>query len=332
MLKELGQIVRALIPSIVTPPKQTSQAYRETVHTTSRTTPPQRSTTEQAREEEDTPKVFPLLRLARGLGLQLDMENQRICREHVSAPFTYHFDSIDNLTHQEREAATANLLAARFILDQQLVEWTPDLERLPINQTPAYQKKDVPSSYGERLPRLVPTSTREQLEHNLKAQGKTLLHEPFSAHFDIIFALEVGKYFHIMTVEDAKLCNLDRERIIADARYMLFYQSYKIKPTKETHPWGKARHYITTEGLGATRAILLPDFDINASREDGFAAIVSRDYLLAVEPNSPEDRDAAKQWCINTAQEAQLQERYPHQFTLIGLSIDDAIADIEDNS
>lgn len=309
----LGQLAVALTPRVVRAPTHVpTPTQHELDQTAAKKAPPSPPTIEPAAQ----PVSHTAKTMARGLGLALTQDTRQVARTGQALTLAESVN-LHDLSGEGRALITAELLAARLILDHKQADWHPELERPKVPEK-AYQKKDIPSSYGDRVPRLVPAHTRQRIAELLGEEH--LLHERFDEHFDVIFVLEVGKYQHLMTHEAASAAHLEHARIIEDARYTLFYQSYKIKPERQTHPWGKSRLYITREGLGATRALLLPDFDIQATREQGFASIISRDALLTVEPSSPNDRDAARAWCITYTNTLRDQERYPYIMGLIPLT------------
>lgn len=325
---DLRRIFKALVPRLVLPSELHARASASQVRPRVEEAPHEDAQTSVAEPTTPASKPPPSLdsrALTRGLGLRIDPQDRRRVhraeRSHMlDAPLPPDGEDLDL---EARAHWTSELLTARYILDHQLATWRPELERPDPRATPAYQKKDVPSSYGERLPRLVPSRTRVAIAAYLEEhQEQTLIHQPLTEELDIIFTLEVGKYQHVMTEEDAASCQLPRDQIIADARYMLFYQSYKLKPVREQMPFGKIRHHVTREGLGATRAILLPDFDIDAARERGFALIVSRDHLVVIEPSSPEHREEARQWCVTQHDALRLEERYIYPRALFELDLD----------
>lgn len=327
----LSRLFSALLPKIVFPDRLRERARSAAMEVPLRDS--ERDDTHDASHTEASdPQViatFDVDALARGLGLRIEPHERLLVyraelAHQLERPLPPSGEPLDLM---ERARWTEDLLAARYILDHRLAAWRPELERPAINARPAYQKKDVPSSYGERLPMLVPTKTRRMLSKYMRTHHEMhLMHRPLTEELDVIFALEVGKYQHLMSEEDAALCQLSREQVMADARYMLFYQSYKIKPSREEMSFGKVRHYITREGLGASRAILLPDFDIDAARERGFAMVLSRDYLLVVEPFSDQHREEARAWCLNQADVLRFEERYIYPLTLFELGLEEAQA------
>ena len=269
------------------------------------------------------PSYFSAGRMARVMGMKLDAKARRLTRAQSSLELRPETMQLDVSVVEERAAFFEMLLAARFALDHRQAAWAPELERPQASK--ARQKKEIPSAYGERLPRLVSSATRDALQRWLGQEEESeeegeLLCEPFLPGFWIVFTLEVGRHHHVMTLHDAALAELSREAIVKDARYTLFYQAYKIKPEPRRLDFGLARRYVTSEGLGATRAWMLPDFDFDASSRDGFASIISRDELLVVEPESPSLREAARRWCQEQSESSRARSRYPIIAPLMALS------------
>lgn len=262
------------------------------------------------REEVAPAPTFALAELARPLGLKLSTDAPfGVTRHEVTRPVDEALLDLDLQDVEDRERAWSALLAARLVIDTTLAGWTPERER---EQTPEqfFQKHEVPSPHGERYPWVVPARTRELWE---EAMGQEALWAPIAGtELVALYVLEVGTHQHVLSKEDR-----DRLAIkdpIGDARRALFYQSYKVKPSEERRVDGAClRLYHTREGLGAARALLLPDYDYDASKKGGHFIIASRDHLLISEPESSarEDRERALAHLESWAEELRLEAKFP---------------------
>lgn len=274
---------------------------------------------EHEHEHEPSLPRFTATSMARALGLSLDASAHTLTRQGhtlaLSPELT--FDDLDHL--EARQAFTIELLAARLAMDTRAASWTPDLERPPAPEK-AHQKHEIPSSYGDRVPWIVP--------HEARLRCEAWLHEPLFAHRfdaarDVIYVLEIGRHAHALTLAQAEQLDLSAARLQDDARYTLFYASYKLSPERHALPFAEARHYATTEGLGAARALLLPDFDLDAARLGGVAAIVSRDLLVVFEPPAALTEAARPDFearCEAYAHTLRHAEKFPYAGPLLRLA------------
>lgn len=161
----------------------------------------------------------------------------------------------------------------------------------PEKPAQVFHHHEIPSVYGERLPRLVPPST---LDWFTALNGE----QPVSTDWVIdglrfVYILETGKFLHLLTESDVEQMDLGRDKILRDARHALFYDSYKLKPRqKERTDEGMVRIFRTSEGVTAGRVMLLPDFDYDAARAHGCFSMPSRDMMVIGRPDSKEHCDA----------------------------------------
>jgi hypothetical protein len=189
-----------------------------------------------------------------------------------------------------RRAVWAEAVGVRMGLDTLKVVWTPEVER-PEAPERIFRKEDVPSPYGERLPWLVPA---EALGVWRVITGREPVEQPWhDAMSRVAYVLEIGSLWHVLSEEEAA-CSLGTKRIVEDARRAWFYDSYKAWAHARKLDVGVLRVYETQDGLGAGRALLLPELDWDAARARGFAATPTRDALWVLEPAAGIEREVAR--------------------------------------
>lgn len=186
---------------------------------------------------------------------------------------------LDATTVVGRHLTWSVLLGVRLGLDHHLCGYHPSMERA-----------DAQAIYGERLPRLVPPATIAWF--GAIAGAPALRRDWLVDELKLVYVLGIGKYLHTLTLPEMATLPLSAEKTCADARHALFYDAYKLKPAQKLAvDGGEIRVFRTTEGLGATRALLLPDFDYDAAREAGSFALPCRDTLLIGRPRACDQAD-----------------------------------------
>ena len=238
------------------------------------------------------PEAWTAERVAHRLGLEPHPEDpQRFGRRGAWLSMSFEADALDASDVEARELLWSELLALRLALDTQASGYDPSQERA---QAPAqiWRKEDVPELHGERRPWLVPTQSALRLAELLE---QPLLEQPWvDSSLTTIYVLERGLHQHVLTLAQAQATGLDQARLRADARQGLFYDSYKTRAQHRRDWWGRTRIYSTVEGLGCSRAQLLPDFDYDAAQDRGLALLPDRDTLIVVQPEpEPAARQAA---------------------------------------
>jgi hypothetical protein len=195
-------------------------------------------------------------------------------------------DALDARTPVGRHLAYGVLFGIRLAIDRRATDFDVAKER-PEKPARVFHHHEIPSVYGDRLPRIVPTLV-------LRWFAALTGLEPVTTDWHIdglvfVYILETGKHLHVLTESDMARLQMTRDRLISDARHALFYDAYKLKPRhKERTDEGRVRTFRTVEGLGASRAMLLPDFDYDAARENGCFSIPSRDTMVI---GRPEDKE-----------------------------------------
>lgn len=222
-----------------------------------------------------------------------------------------------------RRDVWGDLAGLRLGADSIDAEWSPEKERDPAPDR-VYHKNEVPSVHGERHPRMLPTRAVQTWAELTGAQALgeewALDDEVFKGH-----VLELGNRLHMLSEGEAAQTAQGAERLAADAVRALFYQSYKVRP-RETHdfPWGTLKVYATTEGLGASRVLLLPDYDWDVARAKGWAAIPSRDELIVAQPRGPEHREDARLELERETFDRFERARYPLSRVILSVDEDGA--------
>jgi hypothetical protein len=181
------------------------------------------------------------------------------------------------------------LYGVRLGIDTLRADYRPDRDERPEVDPRAYF--EVPSFYGARLPRLVPRATLQWCE---AIADRELVASPWSLEgFVQLFVLEIGRHQHVLATSELEALPFDRERLLRDVRSALFYDSYKQRSERIELETCRVRAYRSTEGLAATRLVLMPDFDNDAVLADGFCAAPTLDAMLVAQPHEESPRDAA---------------------------------------
>lgn len=184
-------------------------------------------------------------------------------------------------TPRTRSTTYHRLLGVRYGLDRLSDSFDYSTERPTGDEKPRnlYERR---SAYGERLQRLVSRLTVSWAE----AVCREELFVTDWAHEDlaIIYVHEVARIWHVWGSQDFEQVDFDAENLEEFGRLALFYESYKPRPREQKEEWGRLRVYKSSEGLTASRALLLPDFDYDAAQTNGFFSVPSRDCMLVIEP------------------------------------------------
>jgi hypothetical protein len=228
---------------------------------------------------------FDLSSLAAALSLTLTDDRDRVVLSRHGFALTLPapvVDALDAHTPVGRHLAFGVLFGVRLAIDRSAAGFDLARER-PQKPAKVFHHHEIPSVYGERLPRLVPALVLQWFEALTGLAPVTSSWHIDGLHF--VYILETGKYLHLLAESDVERLDMTRNRIISDARHALFYDAYKLKPRhKEQTAQGRVRTFRTSEGLGASRAMLLPDFDYDAARESGCFSIPSRDTMVIGRP------------------------------------------------
>ncbi len=190
----------------------------------------------------------------------------------------------DNAPSAANHHACWILLGIRLGLDK-LADTADDEPHSPIKfrRTAVRHYHEAPSVHGDRLMLLVPGSTRRWFE--AICGGRAFCRRWLQPDLEQLVVHETGKRLDILTEEEQQNSDLNDDERFQKVRRALFYQSYKVRPrTTEQLDGGRLRIFETTEGFGASRALLLPEFDYHASREYGYLAVPTRDCIIVARP------------------------------------------------
>lgn len=222
---------------------------------------------------------------------------------------------------------SAHIDAAWFLLGLRLgldkirpeVEAQAKTSPLQFRRTPVKRYHEAPSFHGEHLPLLVPSMTRRTFE---AVSHKRAFHRPgLLENTEVLIVCETGTRLDILTVDEQENSAFSDELRWSNARTALFYNSFKLKPRQTIAlPGGSLRIFETTEGLGASRALLLPELDYDAAQDGGFLALPTRDRIIIARPD---DKDSASSLLPRLREEigaAMSQSAFPFADAILQLS------------
>lgn len=209
--------------------------------------------------------------------LGLSWDGSDVARNGVSVPIAFDAESLDG---RIRNAALG--MGARIGIDRVTSTYDFSDER-PSGNERARNIYEQPMMYGERLQYLAPQAAIDKAE---EISGETFVRLPWvDDDLCVVMLREVGKEWHVFAHSDFSRVDFDQENLTTNARLSLFYQNYKPKPRETKESWGRMREYSTVHGITmASRCILFPDYDYDASAAGGVVSIVSRDCFLVAEP------------------------------------------------
>lgn len=160
----------------------------------------------------------------------------------------------------------------------------PPASPMRFRRTSLRRYHEAPSVHGDRLPVLAPPVSRRVFEAITGASAfcRTWL----LSDVEVLVIREVGKRLEVLTEATQRQSGDSAEQRWDKVRSALFYQSYKVRPREVIDvDGGTLRIFETEEGFGASRALLLPEFDYNAAREYGFLAVPTRDRIIIARPD-----------------------------------------------
>ena len=219
------------------------------------------------------------------------------------------FAALDLSVPLDRHLAFCVLSGIRLAFDWLLADFEPrDELRTPDRHVVRYHEQ--PSIYGDRMPRLVTQLSVDWFE---ALTGEVAWTTPWGIEpLRVLYVLETGTHLHVLTVRDFAKLDSNAETVVANARRAIFYDSYKIKPTRvDDIGSGLIRIFHSVEGLGASRAVLFPDFDYEAAREDGGFAVPSRDTIVIGRPHDATRADEVIDAVATTANEVLSDTSFP---------------------
>lgn len=216
--------------------------------------------------------------VARRLGLVMTRDSQGFCAKRNDRAVRL-AGLPELLTSAGRRNIWAALLGVRLAVDalDSTFEWT--------SERPTARGA---SPYGEREPRLVPPLT---LEIFGELTGRTIWSVPWKAGLHEVFVTDWRREWHVFEPAHFGRGGVTAENLQEFARYALFHDPWTQRPRPELHrlPSCVLRVYKTHEMKGAARAVLMPDFDWDATRQRGFMAVPDLDTVLVAEPHEAGD-------------------------------------------
>lgn len=231
-------------------------------------------------------------------------------------------DEFDPENPVGRHLLFALLFGVRLAIDRKASTFDVADER-PERPEQVYHAHEIPSVYGDRLPRLVSRLSVAWFE---ALTGKTPLDRPWILdELTFVYILETGKHLHTFCECDVQAAPIGRKKLVRDARHALFYEAYKLKPReKKRVDAGKLFLYRTAEGLGATRVMLLPDYDYDAARAGGCFSTPSRDTLLIGRPREESGAEAIRRKIVAWTERLTQSEAFPLSTRVGTLTTDEA--------
>ncbi len=228
------------------------------------------------------------------LGLDIDeMKTAVFCVERRNWTVTIDFQSLWNTAPVQKRAFLAawTLYGVRLGIDH-LLEDDDKQQSSPMRfrRTNLRRYHEAPSVHGDRLPILVPRITRQIFE---TIADQAALFKPWAVpELEALVVRETGTRLEILTADQQSQSELSDEQRWEKVRSALFYQSYKVRPRQTVDvSGGTLRIFETSEGFGASRALLLPEFDYDAAREFGFLAVPTRDQIIIARPDDRQHAD-----------------------------------------
>lgn len=226
---------------------------------------------------------------------------------------------VEPRTPHQRNLLLALVLGTRLGIDWHHTAFDPVAEapRVDIAKKPA----EAPSAFGDRLLRLLPRLAVEVAEFisQTKAVQQVFVHDSLR----IVYLREVMKNLHMLSTNELEQMPYDTKRLHELARAALFHEqgSYRPRPKTEKLRHGRIRTYTSSEGLMASRACLMPDFDLDAAREHGFVSIPCLDTMVVAEPRSIADRDDLRWELLTRTLKIWRESKTPFSKIIIDLSL-----------
>ncbi|TXD37637.1 hypothetical protein FRC98_08080 [Lujinxingia vulgaris] len=245
---------------------------------------------------------------ALGLGLRRDDDTWVVERRGLSVRIDESALPAPD-TARERSTAAWALYGIRLGLDVEHARRDAPAKKPRFRRTAVQRYHEAPTFYGEHLLHLVPRWTRRWFEvvSQEEALWRTSLNS--AGHLNAVIVHETGLRIDLMTRARQEESDTEEATRWENARTALFYNSYKVRGvTSKEVPGVRLRTLSTTEGFGASRALVMPELDFDSAQDGGYVAAPTRDHLLIARPEPPGsvERQKAK---------ALLSERLKRHFT-----------------
>lgn len=208
------------------------------------------------------------------------------------------------MTPHERRDIWATLLGVRLAADRLESSYDFSTER-PAQSDRATQL----SLYGARESRLVPRLTVRTVE---ALSGDKPVEMPWSDDLVEVFVTAWKREWHVFADPDFDRVGFDRNNLREFARYTLFHDegSQKPRPVVETVPSGKLKVFRHGDGRMAARAVLMPDYDWDATMQRGVFALPSYDAMVVGQPDTAGDERMTYEVAAR-ARQIWLNDAYP---------------------
>ena len=222
------------------------------------------------------------------LGLTIDGDDGLLCIERHGGRLqldAHRLVAPELPRHRHRVAAWI-FVGARLALDKLASGGDDDVSSpMSFRRTSVRHYHEAPSVHGDRLPLLVPRLTRRYLE---AGAGVEAFRRPWlQTDLETLIIRESGRRLESLTDAEQRDADLSADKRWEKVRSALFYQSYKVRPRQTVDvAGGRLRIFSTREGFGASRALLLPDFDYDAARDHGYLAVPTRDQIIVARPDN----------------------------------------------
>ena len=175
-------------------------------------------------------------------------------------------------------------------------------------RTAVQRYHEAPTFYGDHLLHLVPRWTRRWFE--VVSQEDALWQPALDSggNLEAVIIHETGLRIDVITRARQEAGDTEEATRWEKARTALFYNSYKVRGTTSREVEGvRLRTLTTTEGFGASRALVMPELDFDSAQDRGLIATPTRDHLLIVRPDPPGEHEHQKA-------KATLSENLNHHF------------------
>jgi hypothetical protein len=209
----------------------------------------------------------------------------------------------------ERRDVWATMLGIRLATDR--LESTYDFALERPGQS---DRQNHLSLYGARESRLVPLLTVSTVE---ALCGEKIACVPWAGDVVEVFMTGWKREWHVFAESDFSRVDFDRTSLQEFARYTLFHDegSQKPRPVVTRVPGGRVKMFRHGDGKMAARAVLMPDYDWDATMQRGVFAIPSFDVMVVGQPDEPGDERMAYEVAAQ-AREIWRTDAYPLMSTV----------------
>lgn len=194
-----------------------------------------------------------------------------------------------------RATAAWALYGIRLGLDVEHAQRDAPRKEPRFRRTAVQRYHEAPTFYGDHLLHLVPRWTRRWFE--VVSQEDALWQPALDSggNLEAVIIHETGLRIDVITRARQDAGDTEEATRWEKARTALFYNSYKVRGTTSKEVEGvRLRTLATTEGFGASRALVMPELDFDSAQDQGLIATPTRDHLLIVRPDPPGEHERQK--------------------------------------